>query len=66
MVFHDSDWQVFEVKKVVEVVDSNGAGDAFAGGFLARYVEGDSIANCVRSGVEVAGRVIQRVGFNLD
>ncbi|XP_063917441.1 adenosine kinase-like isoform X1 [Zophobas morio] len=66
VVFHDSDWQVFEVKKVVEVVDSNGAGDAFAGGFLARYVEGDSIANCVRSGVEVAGRVIQRVGFNLD
>lgn len=44
------------------VVDTNGAGDAFVGGFLARLVEGKDIQECVRSGTFAARIVIQHSG----
>lgn len=31
-----------------EIVDANGAGDAFVGGFLAKFNEGKDIAECVK------------------
>jgi adenosine kinase len=44
------------------IVDTNGAGDAFVGGFLARLVEGKDIEECVRSGTFAARTVIQFSG----
>jgi adenosine kinase len=44
------------------IVDTNGAGDAFVGGFLARLAEGKPIAECVRSGTFSARTVIQFSG----
>lgn len=44
------------------IVDTNGAGDAFVGGFLARLVEGKPIAECVRSGTFAARTIIQFSG----
>ena len=40
-----------------EIVDANGAGDAFVGGFLAEIIRGRSIADAVRAG-HYAARVI--------
>jgi len=44
------------------LVDTNGAGDAFVGGFLARLAADFDIAECVRAGHYAARVVIQRSG----
>jgi len=45
-----------------QLVDTNGAGDAFVGGFLARYVMGDSLPECVETAKSVARLIIGRSG----
>jgi len=44
------------------IVDTNGAGDAFAGGFLGAYVAGKSIDECVEAGHKLGGMCVQQVG----
>ena len=44
------------------LVDTNGAGDAFVGGFLAQLARGHSLAECVRAGHWAARVIIQRSG----
>eukprot|EP00842_Homolaphlyctis_polyrhiza_P005806 jgi/Hompol1/6226/HPOL_001337-RA len=48
--------------KVEDIVDTNGAGDAFCGGFLSQYVQGHSVEQSVAAGHYVANVVIQRSG----
>ncbi|KIJ13768.1 hypothetical protein PAXINDRAFT_170090 [Paxillus involutus ATCC 200175] len=45
-----------------EIVDTNGAGDAFAGGFLGAYVAGKSIDECVEVGHKMGAMCVQLVG----
>ncbi|XP_020094386.1 adenosine kinase 2-like [Ananas comosus] len=45
-----------------KLVDTNGAGDAFVGGFLSQLVQEKSIADCVRAGNYAANVIIQRSG----
>ncbi|KAI8815959.1 Ribokinase-like protein [Fimicolochytrium jonesii] len=45
-----------------KIVDTNGAGDAFVGGFWAQYVQGKSLETAVKAGHYVANVVIQRSG----
>lgn len=45
-----------------KIIDTNGAGDAFVGGFLAQLVQGKPTAECVRCGNYAACTVIQRSG----
>eukprot|EP00756_Hemistasia_phaeocysticola_P008602 Hpha_TRINITY_DN14675_c3_g1::TRINITY_DN14675_c3_g1_i1::g.48223::m.48223/K00856/E2.7.1.20, ADK; adenosine kinase len=47
------------------VVDTNGAGDAFAGGFLAKRLQGGNIAECVRIGQWAAATIIGQPGVTL-
>lgn len=56
--------QQIEVVKLDQnkIVDTNGAGDAFVGGFIAQYVKGESIEKCIDSGVWAATLIIQRSG----
>ncbi|KAI8620941.1 adenosine kinase [Chytriomyces sp. MP71] len=44
------------------IVDSNGAGDGFCGGFLAALTLEKSLRICVRSGLFVAGEVLKQEG----
>ena len=44
------------------LVDTNGAGDAFVGGFLSQLVLDKPIAECVRAGHFAARTIIQRSG----
>ncbi len=44
------------------LVDTNGAGDAFVGGFLAQLAQGKSTADCVAAGHWAARVIIQRSG----
>ncbi|CAN6921701.1 unnamed protein product [Brassica oleracea] len=45
-----------------KLVDTNGAGDAFVGGFLSQLVHGKAIEECVRAGCYASNVVIQRSG----
>jgi adenosine kinase len=45
-----------------ELIDTNGAGDAFVGGFLSKLVGGESMEECVRAGNYAANVIIQRSG----
>jgi len=45
-----------------EMVDTNGAGDAFVGGFLAQYVLGSPLPACVETAKNVAQLIIGRSG----
>lgn len=45
-----------------EIVDTNGAGDAFVGGFLAQLAKGLPVSECVRAGHYAAGVIIRRSG----
>jgi adenosine kinase len=44
------------------LVDTNGAGDAFVGGFLSQLVAGKDVHECCRAGNYAASIVIQRAG----
>lgn len=50
----------------VKVVDTTGAGDAFAAGFLAGYSRKHSLVDCAALGNRVAGHVITRLGGRPD
>jgi len=45
-----------------KLVDTNGAGDAFVGGFLSQLVQGKSIEDCVKAGCYAANVIIQQSG----
>jgi len=45
-----------------EIVDTNGAGDSFVGGFLSRYIQAKSLEQCVAAGHYCALECIKRSG----
>lgn len=47
------------------LVDTNGAGDAFVGGFLAARLSGKDVAGCCTAGNFAASTIIQRSGCTL-
>ena len=46
----------------VEVVDTTGAGDAFAAGFIAAELVGLSAEACLRAGIEAGSTAVQTIG----
>lgn len=60
-----SEYEVISIKKE-DIVDTNGAGDAFVGGFLAQLVQEKSIADCVKCGHFAANYIIKRSGVIMD
>mmetsp|Transcript_8827 Transcript_8827/g.16656 ORF Transcript_8827/g.16656 Transcript_8827/m.16656 type:complete len:348 (+) Transcript_8827:352-1395(+) len=49
-----------------KLVDTNGAGDAFVGGFLSELVQGKAIEDCVKAGHWAAKYIIQQPGTTID
>ena len=47
---------------VAQVVDTTGAGDLFAAGFLHGHAEGRPIADCLRMGAICAAEIISHYG----
>lgn len=60
--------QTFDVPKLDQslIVDTNGAGDSFVGGFLAAEAAGKSLATCVAWGNYAARIIIQTSGCQLS
>ena len=58
---------VFDVHDVPpeKIVDTNGAGDSFAGGFLSQLVKGKDLRKCMDAGHWAASVIIQRRGCEI-
>jgi adenosine kinase len=56
--------KVFPVTPLTDdkIVDTNGAGDAFAGGFIGAFVAGKELDECVEAGHKMGGMCVQQVG----
>lgn len=64
IVASEGTWKLYPVDPLPRelLVDTNGAGDAFVGGFLSQLVQGKSLAECVRAGHFASRVIIQRSG----
>ena len=51
-----------EAEPIQALVDTTGAGDLFAAGFLAGQAQGREIDDCLRMGAIAAAEVIQHYG----
>ena len=60
-VYQSGTWQHFEALPALKVVNTTGAGDAFAGGFLFGYLHHFDLEKAVRIGQECALSVLARV-----
>ncbi|KAJ9470718.1 Adenosine kinase [Diplonema papillatum] len=58
LVNKDGSLETFAVKPVASIVDTNGAGDAFVGGFLSQFCAGKSLKDCITVGQASAGKII--------
>lgn len=64
---HDGCVDTYDVQPVPaeKLVDTNGAGDAFVGGFLAQLARGKGWEECVRAGQFAGSVVVQQSGCKL-
>jgi sugar/nucleoside kinase (ribokinase family) len=62
VVMHRDEVHVLDAEKAERVVDSTGAGDLYAAGFLYGYTQGRDVASCGRLGGLCAAEVISHYG----
>ena len=55
----------YEIQKNLKVIDTTGAGDLFAAGFLHGHVNNLSIKDSLKKGTEMSSKVIQQIGARL-
>ena len=65
-VQHDGTTTEVSVIPVANIVDTTGAGDAFAAGFLPHYAQTKNIGNAITQGNLLASRVLQSPGATLN
>ena len=65
-VQHNGTTTEVAVTPVANIVDTTGAGDAFAAGFLPHYAQTKNISDAVAHGHAVASRVLQSPGATLN
>jgi len=68
IVAHGGKITKYPVVKISDekMVDTNGAGDAFVGGFLAQLVQGKTTEESVKCGIWTATEIIQRLGCSFS
>ena len=62
VVVNGDEVHIIDAVKGVKVVDTTGAGDAYAAGFLYAYTQGCDLATCGRLGGALAAKVISHIG----
>jgi sugar/nucleoside kinase (ribokinase family) len=62
----DEEVHVIDAEKVAKVVDTTGAGDAYAAGFLYAYTHGSDLRACGRLGGLMAAEIISHYGARAE
>ena len=62
VIVGDGETHVVPAEPATQVVDTTGAGDLFAAGFLAGWTQGRNLHDCGRMGAVAAAEVISHVG----
>lgn len=62
LVYDGEKFEHFNSLPIDEIVDPTGAGDAFAGGFLAYYVKNKPLKECIAQGLFRAKEVLRKWG----
>ncbi|CAD7936200.1 unnamed protein product [Amoebophrya sp. A120] len=64
IVAKDGKANLYPIEKLSkeQIVDTNGAGDAYVGGFLSKLVQGCSVELCCRAGAKAAAVIVQQSG----
>ncbi|MGB1627521.1 MAG: adenosine kinase, partial [Miltoncostaeaceae bacterium] len=62
VIVGDGETHVIPAEPAVQVVDTTGAGDLFAAGFLAGWTQGRNLHGCGRMGAVAAAEVISHLG----
>ena len=62
VIVNGDEVHIIDAEKGVKVVDTTGAGDAYAGGFLYGYTQGLDLVTCGRLGGLMAAEVISHLG----
>lgn len=66
VVVNGDEVHVIDAVKGVKVVDTTGAGDAYAAGFLYGYTQGHGLATCGKLGGVMAAEVISHMGPRVE
>jgi sugar/nucleoside kinase (ribokinase family) len=66
VVVNRDEVHVIDAEKGVKVVDTTGAGDAYAAGFLYAFTQGHDLATCGRLGGAMAAEVISHYGARVE
>ncbi|XP_033127320.1 adenosine kinase-like isoform X2 [Anneissia japonica] len=68
LVCKEGELKEYPVIKIADkdIVDTNGAGDAFVGGFLAQLVQGKDIEQCIKCANYAANYVIKQSGTSIN
>ena len=66
VVVNGDEVHVIDAVKGVKVVDTTGAGDAYAAGFLYAFTQGRNLATCGRLGGVMAAEVISHMGPRVE
>jgi sugar/nucleoside kinase (ribokinase family) len=53
-------------ENIDKLVDTTGAGDLFAGGFLAEYIRSQNLERCGKEGNKFASKIIQQFGARFE
>ena len=61
-VFDDKDIEQIQICKAKDIIDTNGAGDQYAAGFLHGLLQGWSMRESGEKGAEMAANIIAKMG----
>ena len=65
MIVHKDQCVNIKAQQIENLVDTTGAGDLFAAGFLLGYINGENLEQCGNEGVIFASKIIQIYGARL-
>ena len=65
MIVHKDQCVKVKAQQIENLVDTTGAGDLFAAGFLLGYINGENLEQCGNEGVIFASKIIQIYGARL-
>jgi sugar/nucleoside kinase (ribokinase family) len=65
-IIHKDEIVNINAENIDKLVDTTGAGDLFAGGFLAEYIRSQNLERCGKEGVKFASKIIQQFGARFE